>query len=94
MHNLDKMSLATCKVLRGLDALLIIAPEFGPDSSNLGSCSCFSRICLTIPTKSSSTLCWIPAEVSMNLASHEAAIRFPSVLQEKGRFNGANLVVN
>jgi len=37
-----------------------------------------SRICFSIPTSSSSTLCWIPLDVSMNLQSRDAARAFPS----------------
>ena len=42
------------------------------------SCSILNLICFRIPTKSSSTLCSIPAEVSMNLASHFLANVLPS----------------
>lgn len=37
-----------------------------------------SRICFSTPTSSSSTLCWIPLDVSMNLQSLEAARALPS----------------
>uniref|UniRef100_A0A2H1W8E0 SFRICE_006108 n=1 Tax=Spodoptera frugiperda TaxID=7108 RepID=A0A2H1W8E0_SPOFR len=38
----------------------------------------FSRICLRMPTSSSSTLCWIPDDVSMNLQSLDVASALPS----------------
>ena len=59
----------------------------------------FKRICLRIPTRSSSTLCWIPLDVSMYLQSNDTANDFPSefihkfmikpleVWKLKGRFN-------
>lgn len=37
------------------------------------------RLCFSMPTRSSSTLCWIPEEVSMNFESRDAANDFPSV---------------
>lgn len=37
-----------------------------------------SRICFNTPTNSSSTLCCMPLEVSMNLQSRDAARAFPS----------------
>lgn len=37
-----------------------------------------SRICFKTPTSSSSTLCWIPLDVSMNLQSLDAANALPS----------------
>ena len=40
--------------------------------------SCLSRICLRTPTSSSSTLCWRPTDVSMNLASQLLANSLPS----------------
>ena len=40
--------------------------------------SCLSLICFKIPTRSSSTLCWIPADVSMNFTSQFVASRRPS----------------
>lgn len=38
----------------------------------------FNRTCFSTPTSSSSTLCWIPLDVSMNLASLDCANAFPS----------------
>lgn len=38
----------------------------------------FSRLCFRMPTRSSSTLCWIPDEVSMNFESRDAASDLPS----------------
>lgn len=38
-----------------------------------------NRICFKIPTRSSSTLCWMPLDVSMNLQSRDTARAFPSV---------------
>ncbi len=37
------------------------------------------RICFRTPTRSSSTLCSMPAEVSINLASHDLAKLRPSI---------------
>lgn len=45
---------------------------------NLRSRDSRSLICLSTPTSSSSTLCWIPLEVSMNLHSREVANCLPS----------------
>ena len=42
-----------------------------------GSCN-LSRICLRMPTSSSSTLCWMPLDVSMNLQSNDTASDLPS----------------
>ena len=50
-----------------------------------------SRICFSVPTKSSSTLCWIPDEVSMNFVSWEVARFLPSVNKE---FWLDNVVIN
>ena len=47
--------------------------------ADIFSYSTLNRICFKTPTKSSSTLCSIPAEVSMNLASHDLAKALPSV---------------
>ncbi|KAK9717527.1 hypothetical protein QE152_g23683 [Popillia japonica] len=40
------------------------------------------RICFRIPTSSSSTLCCIPLDVSMNLQSLEIASDFPSKIRK------------
>lgn len=39
-----------------------------------------SRTCFSTPTSSSSTLCWMPLEVSMNLQSRDAANCLPSAI--------------
>lgn len=41
--------------------------------------SSLRRICFSVPTRSSSTLCWIPDDVSMNFVSWEVARFFPSI---------------
>ena len=43
--------------------------------------SILNLICLRTPTNNSSTLCWMPAEVSMNLASHDLASFLPSEIE-------------
>ena len=48
-----------------------------------------SRICLSTPTRSSSTLCWIPLDVSMNLHSLDVASCLPS-LKEHQLFDHQN----
>lgn len=39
----------------------------------------FNRTCFSTPTSSSSTLCWIPLDVSMNFTSRDWAKALPSV---------------
>ena len=85
MQTLAKISRATCKVRSGLDALLkslFVLLEDGEMSLTLlGLSTDFSRlnlICLRTPTSSSSMLCWIPTDASMNLTFVFCAISFPS----------------
>ena len=60
--------------------------------ADIFSYSTLNRICFKTPTKSSSTLCSMPAEVSMNLASHDLAKALPSVKWKwKQIYNDINL---
>ena len=82
----DIMSLATWRVLRGLDKRLLFSVIQLSESSSLFflleldivCISILNLICFRTPTNNSSTLCWIPAEVSMNLDSHDLASFLPS----------------
>ena len=96
---LDKMSLATCKVLKGDDNRLL---EWVISEALLASGSwsvleslCFffeldmvsnsirNRICFSTPTNSSSTLCSIPADTSMNFDEQDLAKVLPSAKELK-----------
>lgn len=62
--------LLLCNLERILDLLPCLLIFLSRDSR--------SRICFSTPTSNSSTLCWIPLEVSMNLQPREVANCFPS----------------
>lgn len=48
-----------------------------------GGLSSFKRICVKMPTRSSSTLWLMPTEVSMNLQSYDVAILLPSAKRKR-----------
>ena len=70
--------LSTVEVATQLSFSVVGFPSFLEEIDIL-SCSILNLICFRIPTKSSSTLCSIPAEVSINLASQFLAKDLPSV---------------
>ena len=88
MQTRARMSLATCSVCSGLETRLAWADEDlefldpvflpKPPDSRLSS---RSLICFRMPTSSSSTLCWMPADVSMNFTSQLVAKRRPSEIK-------------
>ena len=94
MQTRARISLATCNVCRGLETrrawidedLEFLDPVFFPLSPPDSRRSCLKRICLRIPTKSSSTLCWMQAEVSMNFTSKDLASRRPSMKMKMKQF--------
>ena len=74
--------LSTVEVATQLSFSFVGFPSFLEEIDIL-SCSILNLICFRIPTKSSSTLCSIPAEVSINLASQFLAKDLPSVKRKK-----------
>lgn len=78
-HIFCRISLAKCSLKLVFDPFILLF-SFVIDFffSNVSR----SRICFRMPTSSSSTLCWIPLEVSINLQSLETAKAFPSEWME------------
>lgn len=76
--------------LQGLLPCLKLPPVFRPWCRRLAArgsgCSCFSRICVKMPTNSSSTLWLIATEVSIYLQSQEVAMHLPSAQKIKNTF--------
>ena len=88
-HDLDLESLRQilCRISRAmLSESEVREPcrrlELEPRRCRFRSREARRRICLSTPTSSSSTLCWMPDEVSMYLQSREAASALPSATQE------------
>lgn len=72
-----RISRAMFRLRLVMEPCSLLIPFFAPDF--FFARDSLNRICFTIPTKSSSTLCWIPLEASMNLQSRASARAFPSV---------------